>query len=900
MSRQRGKTFASSLSSVTEELAGGGTAGSSDVSPTFVPPPLKRRNSVTGRRGSVSIVSTTRDLPTNISVSLRVRPVDEEDLGEDGDAALEGWWIDEHAIQAHANRYPTSLFDDVYLEDSSNQRLFEKFATPSILAALNGYNATIFAYGQTAAGKTHSIVGTKDDPGILPLSVEQIFRHVQNDKARSYLLRISYVELYNEELIDLLGEGEDEEGQDTRKKLRIADDLIRGPYVDGLTETVVYNLDEVMRVISQGLERRHISATMMNTRSSRSHVIFQMKLESSGKGGRGPSTVSMLNIVDLAGSERYYADAQEGRHKEGMNINKSLLTLGMITRKLSENKPGAHVPYRDSKLTRILQSSLGGNARTSFLCCVNPLKKCSEETNLTIQFGLTARKVQNQARVNELVDEESLIQQYRNEIIELRKTLEENPTVEKEELERLREQKKSHEDMINGLELRVHKLSQMVLSASLAGRKDAADSPQQRSRRASMADAGSKEAETPQSAPPMRRARRPSLTGLEDIKKAMAVASADGHEIEPLGGKDGVKMMKLEAALSERHHEVLTLRDQIEAFKSFHRDEEKRRVEQEDELNTQMAVMEDELDSVKVTLEKLEQERDEMKKRYEEEKKKKEEAEARLVKLRQEFITTRSSATNEKERIAADLSEKEMSLVELGDQVKKLEEEVQHEKKEREKVVEYSTKAVKRALSMVEMSKKSSEQNLRDTTFMMEAHVVATQARQAETQSSQDIISGLREEVSKLQRERREHEKELRLYRIAERYNGRMRMRGDGERDGDGMNGSHTGLALQNGGDGEGKEEEEEGQAEARQFFSLVDDLHNVMAKLKAGKRHPPRLTHSASSPNVYSNGSSKKGAEKKGGGGSGVGGTLKRELHMLSKQLNLTLKYLKRGLGYE
>uniref|UniRef100_A0A7S3LVY6 Uncharacterized protein n=1 Tax=Palpitomonas bilix TaxID=652834 RepID=A0A7S3LVY6_9EUKA len=155
-------------------------------------------------------------------------------------------------------------------------------------------------------------------------------------------------------------------------------------------------------------------------------------------------------------------------------------------------------------------------------------------------------------------------------------------------------------------------------------------------------------------------------------------------------------------------------------------------------------------------------------------------------------------------------------------------------------------------------------------------------------------------QVSKLQRERREHEKELRLYRIAERYNGRMRMRGDGERDGDGMNGSHTGLALQNGGDGEGKEEEEEGQAEARQFFSLVDDLHNVMAKLKAGKRHPPRLTHSASSPNVYSNGSSKKGAEKKGGGGSGVGGTLKRELHMLSKQLNLTLKYLKRGLGYE
>ncbi|KAI9332105.1 P-loop containing nucleoside triphosphate hydrolase protein [Obelidium mucronatum] len=356
---------------------------------------------------------------------------------------------------------------------------------------MEGINGTVFAYGQTASGKTYSMMGVDDQPGIIPQAIDD-----QTDD-REYLLRVSYMEIYNETIRDLLNP--------TQQDLRIHEDRKRGVYVSPLKEEIVTTPKQVMKVIQRGEAARHYGTTEYNERSSRSHTIFQMTIESRDKNSgvmsspnlsrkgtptpgsaappvpgklRGSVTISQLNLIDLAGSEK--AASNLDRRKEGAFINKSLLTLGNVISRLTEDVKGnsIHIPYRDSKLTRILQSSLSGNARVSVIATVSPTIANLEETTNTFKFAERVKKVPLKARQNQVLDEKALIQKYKIEIAELRnKLMETNDLLEKERavqdlgLERsirLQYEEQLHESQLVRIALkeRIDHLTKLILSSA--------------------------------------------------------------------------------------------------------------------------------------------------------------------------------------------------------------------------------------------------------------------------------------------------------------------------------------------------------------------------------------------------------------------------------------------------
>ncbi|KAI9216304.1 P-loop containing nucleoside triphosphate hydrolase protein [Blastocladiella britannica] len=295
-----------------------------------------------------------------------------------------------------------------------------------VYSAMEGYNGTVFAYGQTSSGKTFTMMGTPDAHGVIPQAVQDVFNYIkQSEGRREFLLRVSYLEIYNETIRDLLS-------PETRD-LRIHEDKRRGVYVSPLKEEIVTTPAQVMRVISNGERNRSISTTDYNEHSSRSHTLFQMVIESrdpSTAGGSPPPgaapgsgktvKISSLNLIDLAGSEK--AASNVDRRKEGSYINRSLLTLGTVIGKLTEEK-ATHIPYRDSKLTRILQSSLSGNARVSVICTISPSSANLDESTNTLKFAARVKQVVTRAHTNHVLDDKALLQKYRKEISELRERL---------------------------------------------------------------------------------------------------------------------------------------------------------------------------------------------------------------------------------------------------------------------------------------------------------------------------------------------------------------------------------------------------------------------------------------------------------------------------------------------
>ncbi|KAI9256574.1 kinesin motor domain-containing protein, partial [Phascolomyces articulosus] len=293
--------------------------------------------------------------------------------------------------------------------------------------------ATVFAYGQTASGKTYlftSIIGyylgTESEPGIIPQAVE-------NASTKEFVLRVSYLEIYNETIRDLLAPVND--------NLKIHEDKRRGIYVSPLTEEVVTSPYDVISIIEKGEANRHISTTDYNLHSSRSHTIFQMVIESRERTSTSstllaplnqrrhiPSShkdamkISQLNLIDLAGSEK--AASNQERRKEGSYINKSLLTLGTVIAKLTEtrNLPG-HVPFRDSKLTRILQPALSGHAKVIVICTISPTATSLEESANTLKFASRVKRIVVTATNDEVLNDRALLQRYRGEITELKSKL---------------------------------------------------------------------------------------------------------------------------------------------------------------------------------------------------------------------------------------------------------------------------------------------------------------------------------------------------------------------------------------------------------------------------------------------------------------------------------------------
>ena len=285
---------------------------------------------------------------------------------------------------------------------------------------MDGYNGTIFAYGQTGTGKTFSITGVPKDPqlkGIMPRAFESIFKQIECDQSKEYLVRASYLEIYNEEIKDLLV-------KNGSKKLELKD-KDTGVYVKDLSTFVVKNPGDLNDVFDEGNLNRHVAATAMNEHSSRSHSVFTITVESSEmkEDGKAHIKVGKLNIVDLAGSERQSKTKATGdRLKEASKINLSLSTLCHVISSLTDPKC-TYIPYRDSRLTRILQDSLGGNTKTVMIAAIGPADYNAEETVSTLRYASRAKAIENKPRINE-DPKDAMIREFHDEITRLREELE--------------------------------------------------------------------------------------------------------------------------------------------------------------------------------------------------------------------------------------------------------------------------------------------------------------------------------------------------------------------------------------------------------------------------------------------------------------------------------------------
>ncbi|KAJ8543384.1 hypothetical protein K7X08_005907 [Anisodus acutangulus] len=345
-----------------------------------------------------------------ILVTIRVRPLSPK---EQAAYDLIAWdFPDEQTILSknlnHERHTGPYSFDYVFDPTCSTSKVYEQGARDVALSALNGINATIFAYGQTSSGKTFTM------RGITESAVNDIYEHIKFTTERDFVLKFSALEIYNETVVDLLNR---ESGS-----LRLMDDPEKGIIVEKLVEEIVNDGQHLRTLIGTCEAQRQIGETALNDKSSRSHQIIKLTIESSIRenSGRVKSFLATLNLVDLAGSERALQTSADGtRLKEGSHINRSLLTLTTVIRKLSGGKTSGHIPYRDSKLTRILQPSLGGNSRTAILCTMSPALSHVEQSRNTLCFATSAKEVVTTAQVNMVIAEKQLLKHLQKEVSRL-------------------------------------------------------------------------------------------------------------------------------------------------------------------------------------------------------------------------------------------------------------------------------------------------------------------------------------------------------------------------------------------------------------------------------------------------------------------------------------------------
>ncbi|KAK4291809.1 hypothetical protein Pmani_035388 [Petrolisthes manimaculis] len=328
-------------------------------------------------------------------------------------------------------------FDSVFGHDSKQVDVYNLAARPIVENVLEGYNGTIFAYGQTGTGKTFTMEGVRsvsELKGIIPNSFAHIFGHIAKaEEGKKFLVRVSYLEIYNEEVRDLLR-------QDQTVRLEVKERPDVGVYVKDLLTHVVHNADEMDKIMTLGNKNRAVGATNMNTHSSRSHAIFTITIECAERGVDGQQhwRVGKLHLVDLAGSERQSKTGATGqRLKEASKINLSLSTLGNVISALVDGR-STHIPYRNSKLTRLLQDSLGGNSKTVMCANIGPASYNYDETISTLRYANRAKNICNKAKINE-DPKDALLRKLQDEIKSLRNQLDDD----EEELD-------SNEDEGNG------------------------------------------------------------------------------------------------------------------------------------------------------------------------------------------------------------------------------------------------------------------------------------------------------------------------------------------------------------------------------------------------------------------------------------------------------------------
>ncbi|WEW60119.1 Kinesin-like protein kip2 [Emydomyces testavorans] len=481
----------------------------------------KSREGPDGLPGASRRTSKIKEGKGNVIVSVRVRP----DSANNDSSKTEGEWLVDgrRCLVSYRGREGGDYFyDNVFATHDNNAKVYDACAKRLVRRVMEGYHGTVFAYGMTGTGKTFSMQGTATSPGVIPLAITDIFSYIRETPHREFLLRVSYLEIYNEKIHDLLsmppsaGPGP---GTTQQEEIKLREDSKRGVYATPLKEEIVQSPTQLLRVIARGDHARRTGSTQFNARSSRSHAVVQIVVESRERASTSSSAhekrtalvpggvrVSTLSLIDLAGSER--AAENKERRTEGAHINKSLLTLGTVIARLSGDKDknantsdrdGKHLPYRDSKLTRLLQPALSGNSLVSILCTIQigsagsaaAANTHTNETLNTLKFAARAKNniVSHAKRAEEALGggagdagSRVLLERYRMEIQSLRtqldkqaKThLEQEPGLDERRFEK--EAETRHEEQMLEMQLartalkeRIEHLNRLILCSKSTG-----------------------------------------------------------------------------------------------------------------------------------------------------------------------------------------------------------------------------------------------------------------------------------------------------------------------------------------------------------------------------------------------------------------------------------------------
>jgi len=369
---------------------------------------------------------------SNILVAVRVRPFLSRDAGKNVIDILDEKVVllkHEHKsrhdfLRANRSKQKQYAFDYAFSDKCPTEYVYTNTTRFLIGGVVNGYNATVFAYGATGAGKTHTMLGTETDPGIMFLTLQDLFLAIEEREDKKYTVSLSYLEVYNENIRDLLNPSPD--------FLDLREDPVKGMIVSGITELKATSADDVMAHLHAGNNYRTTEPTAANKVSSRSHAVLQVIVEQRDKTGDTEQKVRVgkLSLIDLAGSERASVTQNSGiRMVEGANINRSLLALANCINALGQKTPGVFVPYRDSKLTRLLKDSLGGNCRTVMIANISPCSPSFEETHNTLKYANRAKNIKTSVARNVLnvtyhiAQYTRIIKDLRGEISELKRSL---------------------------------------------------------------------------------------------------------------------------------------------------------------------------------------------------------------------------------------------------------------------------------------------------------------------------------------------------------------------------------------------------------------------------------------------------------------------------------------------
>eukprot|EP00252_Welwitschia_mirabilis_P020280 TRINITY_DN4937_c0_g1_i1.p1 TRINITY_DN4937_c0_g1~~TRINITY_DN4937_c0_g1_i1.p1 ORF type:complete len:1049 (+),score=167.40 TRINITY_DN4937_c0_g1_i1:454-3600(+) len=404
------------------------------LSPGTTPRSSEKTKNAEGRSGDF-MSRHDKEKGVNVQVILRCRPYNEDELRVHAPQVIscneQRREVSVYKTTSIKQIDRTFTFDRVFGPNSQQQDLYEQAITPIVNEVLDGFNCTIFAYGQTGTGKTYTMEGggrkTKNgelppDAGVIPRAVRQIFDTLEAQQAE-YNMKVTFLELYNEEITDLLAADEFPKLNEDKSKKPIAlmEDGKGGVLVRGLEEEIVCSANEIYTLLERGSAKRRTAETLLNKQSSRSHSIFSITIHIKEATPEGEELIKCgkLNLVDLAGSENISrSGAREGRAREAGEINKSLLTLGRVITSLVEHL--GHIPYRDSKLTRLLRDSLGGKTKTCIIATVSPSVYCLEETLSTLDYAHRAKSIKNKPEVNQKMMKSALIKDLYGEISRLK------------------------------------------------------------------------------------------------------------------------------------------------------------------------------------------------------------------------------------------------------------------------------------------------------------------------------------------------------------------------------------------------------------------------------------------------------------------------------------------------